>query len=215
MDVILEQAIKAIKEDDPEALERLLNNEPSLIMAKTHDGMSLPMLAAYYKNPETLKVLLTKKTCLDIWEACATGNMEELRRSFAENCELINETTCDGFYPIGLAAYFGQFKCVEFLIEKGAPLNRASNNAFNVTPLHSATAIQHLELVSLLIRKGANVNARQVNGITPLHTAAHYGNQELVNILIKAGADPKCKTNDGKTPLNMAFENGHFDLNGI
>ena len=135
MDAILEQAIKAIKEDNPEALEKLLNKEPSLIMAKTHDGMSLPMLAAYY--------------------------------------------------------------------------------AFNVTPLHSATAIQHLELVRLLISKGANVNARQVNGITPLHTAAHYGNQELINILIRAGADPKIKTNDGKTPKNMAFENGYSDLNDI
>jgi len=47
------------------------------------------------------------------------------------------------------------------------------------------------EFIIKLIEKGADVNARDIDGNTPLHWAANFGNVESINLLLKAGADVK------------------------
>src|SRR5262249_6149560 len=53
-----------------------------------------------------------------------------------------------------------------------------------------------------LLKKGADVNAKNKLGVTPLHRAAT--NYEKAKLLIDAGANVKVTTKSGRTPLTLA-----------
>jgi uncharacterized protein len=91
-------------------------------------------------------------------------------------------------------------------LEMGANPNVHSLNSFRVAPLHSAVASRAHEIVQLLLRHGADPNAKQQKGITPLHSAAHNGDVETTTALLKHGADRSSLTDDGKSPMDMAKE---------
>ena len=46
----------------------------------------------------------------------------------------------------------------------------------------------HIEVVILLIEKGADINARDSSGYTALKMASIMGHTEIANLLIEAGA---------------------------
>jgi len=64
----------------------------------------------------------------------------------------------------------------------------------------------------LLIAKGADVIATNVNGWTALHRAAIGGNKEIVELLIANGADVNAKSEFGTTPLHSAGHRGHKEI---
>jgi ankyrin repeat protein len=70
------------------------------------------------------------------------------------------------------------------------------------------------DVISRLIEKGANVNARNVAGLTPLMLAARMGQVEVVKTLIKAGADTQATNRSGETiPVQIAkYGTGHISL---
>ena len=82
------------------------------------------------------------------------------------------------------------------------------------TPLHVAVAKGHLEFTKLLIKAGANLNAKARFGRTPLHSAinndyGYYGEVvaiDVAKLLIKAGANLNAEDKDGRTPLDCAAE---------
>ena len=56
---------------------------------------------------------------------------------------------------------------------------------YSWTPLHYASWYDVLEIVKLLISKGADVNAKNYYGFTPLHSTK---TKEVANLLISHGA---------------------------
>jgi ankyrin repeat protein len=68
-----------------------------------------------------------------------------------------------------------------------------------------ARAADNLEVVTALLRGGADPNARNRAGLTPLMRAARgAGSSELIERLIEFGADPGLKDPEGKTALEHA-----------
>ena len=80
------------------------------------------------------------------------------------------------------------------------------------TPLHHASSKGHPEVVRILLEKGADIEATNLNGDTPLHIASEEGHIDVVKILLEAGADKEARHKLGWTPLILASENGHTDI---
>ncbi|KAM3502829.1 hypothetical protein MY10362_004584 [Beauveria mimosiformis] len=60
---------------------------------------------------------------------------------------------------------------------------------YGTTALHIAAQGQYPEIVRLLVTKGANMDAQDVNGCTPLMEAAFWGRLENARILLDSGAN--------------------------
>ncbi|HET9705165.1 MAG TPA: ankyrin repeat domain-containing protein [Vicinamibacterales bacterium] len=66
------------------------------------------------------------------------------------------------------------------------------------------------EAVKTLLKKAADVNAAQGDGMTALHWAAMNGDVELTEMLVYAGANVRATTRLGTyTPLYLASQQGH------
>ena len=203
---------KAIEEGDREKVERMLRKTPNLILSKSKKKLSPLMTAMYYHEFEIAKMLLDRMIKLTVYEAAATGKLTHLISNLGHNPELVNAYSEDGYQPLGLAAYFGHEKIVEYLIKAGATVNSPSKNSLGVTPLQSAVAGGHLEVTRMLLTTGASPNVRERGGYTPLHTAAHNGDVEIVRSLLFGGADLEAKSDKKETPLDMARKTGHDEV---
>uniref|UniRef100_A0A915IM60 Ankyrin repeat domain-containing protein 50 n=1 Tax=Romanomermis culicivorax TaxID=13658 RepID=A0A915IM60_ROMCU len=60
------------------------------------------------------------------------------------------------------------------------------------------------EIIEILIRNGALVDAKDCNGRSPLHIACWTGNTSAVRLLLEKNADVNSKDSNGLTPLAMA-----------
>ena len=76
----------------------------------------------------------------------------------------------------------------EMLYRKGANLN--DKNKDFLTPLHAAVDKSHYDVIDVLLKLRAKVNALDSAGQTPLHRGARDGNVQACRILLAAGADP-------------------------
>ena len=111
----------------------------------------------------------------------------------------------------------GNFECLRLMLEAGADANRASDHN-GETALHFVASGECVESVTLLLKYGANPNARtkpgmrtygfwrdaRVKGETPLHRAAAFGTLEIIQLLLDAGADPTIRDANNDTPLSWA-----------
>ena len=82
-------------------------------------------------------------------------------------------------------------------------------NSDGFTPLHLASSEGHAPLIEILIKFGAQVDARTNNFRTPLHIACLRGNLSVIQALIQHGADINAKDIDSNTPCHFCSEYGH------
>jgi uncharacterized protein len=68
----------------------------------------------------------------------------------------------------------------------------------------NAPEAESLRSVSLLLERGAKVNARDDRGRTPLMIAAGLNHTEIARALIAAGADVSLRDRAGKSAADLA-----------
>ncbi len=78
--------------------------------------------------------------------------------------------------------------------------------------LINVAAFGNLEIVKLLIERGADVQATNNTGATSLFYATLKGCLDVVRLLIERGANVNLATNSGATPLIVAVQNSHAEI---
>jgi len=171
--------------------------------------------------------------------AARDGRLEPARILVAAGANLEQKDPND-ITPLILAISNNHVDVARFLIEKGAQIN--VSDWYGRTPLWTAVEVRNmdfdngsfengvdraplLELIQLLLDKGANPNPRtkesipirrfmlrttgtlewvDFTGQTPFLRAAYAGDITVMSLLLKHGADPKIATYAGTTPLMAA-----------
>jgi hypothetical protein len=200
----------AIKKGDLNEVERLLFLDPSLMYEK-ENGLSPIMVASYGRKTEITEFLGDAAGSLNIFESAATGRTNQVARHLARDPLLANAYACDGYQPLGLACFFGQYDTAVYLIKAGAVVNSPAHNSRKATPLHSTAAAGHSNIAMLLLHHDANPNTKDGRGCAPLHIAAEHGYTVIIRSLLFNGADLTIRNQLGKLPLELANEAGHAE----
>ena len=105
---------------------------------------------------------------------------------------------------------------VSLLINRGARIN-AKMPGSNLTALHFACGSGSFECVGLLIENGADMNARDHDGMTPLWYTVRMSNQSVVDTvqtLVTYGANIREINSRGQTLLHQAagVRGGHINM---
>ena len=113
----------------------------------------------------------------------------------------------------------GHLDLVEMLMNKAGVDVNARDDMTDETALMGASQGGHVNIVSYLLEKGADVNAKQHcrhwQGVTALMKASAVGNTQIVQILLKNGADVNCMTLFGNTALLKAREKGFVSITAL
>ena len=204
--------IDAVKAGNAGEVARLIDADRSRLAEKGDNGTSALLLAIYHRHPEVAQVFVDRGKALDIFEASALGTIDRIHALLAEDRSRVSAYAADGFYPVGLAAFFGHLDAVKALVAAGADVRAAARNPFKVQAIHAATASGNLEIVRVVLEAGADPNAQQQAGFRPMHEAGANNRRDLAELLVSYGGDPTLTNDEGKSSIDLAREKGHADL---
>lgn len=195
---------QAIEAGDLEAVRSLVDADARLAAARNKDGLSALTVAAYYRRKPIVELLLARGVKPDAFEAAALGDANRLDVLLRADRTLVRRFSPDGWTALHLAGHFGKEDAMRILLAHGADHRATSKNSNRNQPLQASAAGGQAGAVRLLLKVGAEVDARSHGGFTALHIAAENGSAEMVRMLLDAGADAAAVTQNGKAALDFA-----------
>jgi ankyrin repeat protein len=140
-----------------------------------------------------------------------------LRRFISFKCkeELEHADDTTSATPLWMHVYFGESTAVERLLQARAdPEAVPSKDDGHKTSLVCAAMVGNAEIVRLLVKYKANVQATDKLKRTALHLGALWGHAQVVEVLVQAKADVNAQDGVGytRTPLHLAALWGHTQV---
>src|SRR5215469_5862446 len=196
------------------------------VNVRTDGGHTALLLAADYDGAgESVEMLLDRNPDVNarsvspvaintaIARAAMRGDVEVILMLLGRGATL-NDMEKSGLGK-GSAAFLvsvirGDTNLASFLLERGAHMETrfaGRDTPKGSTPLMWAAWWGFPEMVKLLLRHGASLEARDSEGLTALMYAAaakDRGNTEVLEILLAAGADANARTPLGESALSLA-----------
>ena len=180
--------IEAIVRDSDERLACILISRGADVNVQDPGTQLTPLLAAvqFGKEMDLVEILIDKGAKLDV-----PGN--------------------EGNTPLLVALTSQQTEAARILIGRVANVN--VRNTTGNTPLHYVRVLEDepVDLLGLLLKKRANLEAVGEHGLTRLLTAAARGDREVTRRLIAAGANVNARSSDGRSALMFAVRSSDVD----
>ncbi|KAH9148620.1 hypothetical protein AeRB84_008070 [Aphanomyces euteiches] len=167
-----------------------------------------------------------------LYKASEKGNLEVVKLLLFHKAK-IETKTCDGKTALSIASANGHLEVVMELLKCGASVDNTDRNG--MTPLHAVTSTRqlnialerrepinsedkdeirasYLNVAKELMKFGAKINTKDIDGRTPLHWASKNGYLDFVVELLDNGASVFVRDKDGRAPLNEASVMGHSNI---
>ena len=168
-----------------EVMRFLLERGASYNVADS-DGRSLIELSIHWGNPEVISLL----------------------QEHGANYQHVTTAGSD-MHPIWKAVHEGQGASVAKLLDGGVSVEYEHNG---VRMLQLAIEVDNLEVVRLLLERGAAVDVPDLRGWTALHSAAWSGNVETILLVLQKTENKEAKDHQGWTPLDLAAFYKHHGI---
>ncbi len=229
--------IAAAEGKDPAGALKLIAQGAD-VRARDVDGTTALHWAAHYGDVELVDKLIEAGAEVNVsndygsspmMEAATLGNAAILQRLLKAGAD-VDSPNPEGQTALMAVARTGNMEAAKVLLSHHAQID-AVEQWGGQTALMWAAAQRQPDMVQLLIKHGANVNARgsvrdwqrrvtakgrpknmNHGGFTPLLYAAREGCVECAKHLLKGKADINLPGPDGMTPLNLAITNMRFDF---
>ena len=210
------ELFQAIRRGEISAIRKVLDRDPKLIGTVDENGSTPLILAAYWAGAAEVKELLARgadpNAKNDSGVAAlipATDNLESTRMLVEAGAEVNARTEAGDTALIVAAQRAGAARVVGYLLDKGANLKTSTNDG--ATALHRAAECGDVDVLKLLVDKGADVDAQRKSpfgGQSPLASAVVFGHGTAVRYLLSKGA----KANIGDAGLSRAVFQGNVEI---
>jgi ankyrin repeat protein len=171
---------------DVNKLDAILQWTPLRYADRMKSWMAMDILLQNGANPND--IVLTRPNC---------GSQEWVQRALWE------------------CASEGHIKLLEFMLNCGIEVN-ASVEVPDIlhdkfTLLHRASYCGQVEVVRLIVNRGADINIRDVNNNTALHLAAESGSVDIIQLLLDKEMSVDLTNKHGSTPLHVSAQFGKLE----
>jgi len=119
----------------------------------------------------------------------------EMIELFLENGVDIYELDSDGVSALDMAIKFKRLDVIEFCIAKGFELNSTKRKS-GITPVMLASCFSNIEMMTLLLESGGDVNSADKAGMSPKDYAKKLGQKKMIEFLDSRGAKYNIYQND-------------------
>mmetsp|Transcript_29609 Transcript_29609/g.65638 ORF Transcript_29609/g.65638 Transcript_29609/m.65638 type:complete len:702 (-) Transcript_29609:18-2123(-) len=168
---------------DCKLLTTLLSNEETVIDNPDESGMTALHWASMFGQKDAVQLLITAGCDVD----CMNGGLNS---------------------PLLLASAMGHAEVTFLLIESGADVqlrNLGDMDSMFMSCMYGATSTDLYDIITVLQRKGIEINQLDSSGATPLHRCAASNVPRPIQALVDCGADVNLKHGrSGLTPLQLA-----------
>lgn len=138
-----------------------------------------------------------------LWCAVVSGKLPMVKYLIRIGCD-INATSDSGSTPVRSACFMTHVEIVQYLVEAGANIKKPNINGGTCL----INSVQSPQLCLYLIKKGADVNAKDIQEKTALHYAIQEHRLETTKLLLDHGADPYVKSRYGDDAMRTACIKG-------
>ncbi|KAG8184723.1 hypothetical protein JTE90_019327 [Oedothorax gibbosus] len=194
------------------------------INIKGKEGFTALHLSAQQVREDMVRLLLGRKADpmaaggpkgqLPLHIVCSRGTgqaltpLQLLLKATGKDARLVKDKT--GNIPLMLAVEVGNHGiCRELLMVDAKEQLSVRRPDIRDTPLHIASRRRDIDLMRMLIEKGAAVNLQNSEGMTPLHLAAMEGDEGMLKVLSQANARANILDRRDRAPVHLAAERGH------
>jgi uncharacterized protein len=190
-----------------------MEKKPASATKREEQGMGFLRISALVCT--ILACIIFPARAGEIHCAARCGETERIKSILRKNPGVINEKNETGYTPLDVAAENGQVEAARVLIEAGADVNACSGSAMCRTPLHCAAGSEHesaAEIITLLVKNGARIEAKDKGGGTPLCNSIISGTYAATRRLVMLGANVNMVVPEEKcTPLFLAVMMEKYD----
>ena len=227
--------LHVVSESGGSKAARLLLQHGAVVDAQDNDDSTPLHVASQHCNPEVARLLLEgganihvrnkanltpQHLLLAMWsKKVLDDDIDAVRIVLESGVDVDSVNDTHGALLHG-ASYLGSLKVAQLLLDHGANINVRDGES--QTPLHRAldghdgesdpNRDHFFDVISFLVKCGADIHALDNNRLTPLHSATRHGNVKATRVLLEHGAVVDVQDNTDPTPLHVASQRGHVEV---